>query len=90
MDGIQDAKLAPAVEIAIGPPVNQKMDGIRGAKLDVVITKLGTPDSILPASFFGAKFEHGIASVVMTYRSLGVNVYLTKDCTVLGILDIKE
>jgi hypothetical protein len=59
-------------------------------KLDKLIKRLGAPDYIESASNYGARFEDGIPSVVLTYQSLGLHFYVTRDCIVLGSGKIKE
>jgi len=63
---------------------------MRGKKISMLIERFGDPDAIDSAQNYGAKFGSGIPSVVMTYISYDVRVYIANDGTILGVSNIKR
>lgn len=65
-----------------------RMESMVGKKLDVLIAEHGLPDSIESSRGYSVLFQSGEASVVLTYKSLGNRVYVTRDCRILGVVPV--
>jgi hypothetical protein len=64
-------------------------EALKGKTVRDVVAILGNPDRIESGEIYSAKFADGSYSVVLTYTERQIQVYVTSDAMVLGILKIK-
>jgi len=84
------SEMPAIVDAPLSPQQEETLSGLRGKKIDVLLSQLGVPERIESARNFGMIFGAGEASVVFLYDQLKIRVYVMRDCTILGITTTRE
>ncbi len=74
----------------VPPPVILTIDEMQGQKIDVLMKHFGLPDSIGSKANFQLKASGIEDTVVFSYKTLGRNIFVHEDCTIVLVSYTKE
>jgi len=67
-----------------------RIDEMQGKKLDVLIQTFGLPDYMAPREFYQVKADGIEDTIGLSYKTLGRDIFVSHDCTILHIFYSKE